>query len=247
MDYAGKVGLVTGASRGIGRQIALQLAKCGADVVLTSRNRSEVEKTAAEISALGVKTRGYACDVTSFGDVSDVGERVIEEFGKLDFLVNNAGIVRDKLMLRMSPEDWSEVLAVNLTGIYNTVKVFSPHFLKQRRGKIVNISSVIGLIGNAGQANYAASKAGIIGLSRSLAKEFAPRGITVNVVAPGYISTAMTAGLGKDAQDKMLQLIPLKRFGSVEDVANVVIFLLSSMADYVTGQVVNCDGGMVMG
>ena len=247
MEFAGKVALVTGGSRGIGKEIARQLATRGADVVLTSRSEADVRAVAEELTALGVKARGYACDVSSFEEVNGTGKAIIEEFGKLDFLVNNAGIVRDKLILRMSPEDWNEVLSVNLTGAYNTVKVFAPHFLKQRQGKIVNISSVIGLIGNAGQASYAASKAGIVGLTRSLAKEFASRGITANVVAPGYISTAMTEEITEELQERMLELIPLKRFGSVEDVANVVIFLLSGMADYVTGQVINCDGGMVMG
>ncbi|MFQ5510560.1 MAG: 3-oxoacyl-[acyl-carrier-protein] reductase [Candidatus Krumholzibacteriia bacterium] len=247
MDFAGKVGLVTGASRGIGREIALQLARRGADVALTSRKEPEVRGTAEEVTALGVKAIGYACDVASFEAVRDMAVRLVEEFGRIDFLVNNAGIVRDKLILRMSPDDWGDVLSVNLTGAYNTVKVFAPHFLKQKQGRIVNISSVIGLIGNAGQSSYAASKAGIVGFTRALAKEFAPRNITVNAVAPGYISTAMTEGLGEDLEGRMLELIPLKRFGSVEDVANIVIFLLSGMADYVTGQVINCDGGMVMG
>jgi 3-oxoacyl-[acyl-carrier protein] reductase len=247
MDFRGKKGFVTGASRGIGREIAVQLAKCGADVAVASRSEDDVQRTASEIESLGVKARGYALDVSLYENASDVAGLVVEEFGAPDFLVNNAGITNDKLMLRMTPDDWNQVISTNLTGVYNVTKAFSPHLLKARKGRIVNISSVIGLIGNAGQTSYAASKAGIIGLTKSLAKEFAPRGITVNAVAPGYVETAMTSELGDDTRAKMLELIPLKRFGKVEDVANVVIFLLSGMADYVTGQVINCDGGMVMG
>jgi 3-oxoacyl-[acyl-carrier protein] reductase len=246
MDFAGKIGFVTGGSRGIGKEIAAQLAKRGADVAIASRNKEDVERVAGEIEAFGVKAKGYACDVSSFDDASQVAKRVIEDFGTPDFLVNNAGIVRDKLVLRMTSDDWNQVIATNLTGVYNFVRVFSPHFIKHRKGRIVNISSVIGLVGNAGQTSYAASKAGIIGLTKALAKEFAPRGITVNAVAPGYISTAMTDGLDKETRARMLEMIPLRRFGKVEDVASVVIFLLSDMADYLTGQVINCDGGMVI-
>ncbi len=246
MEHAGKIGFVTGGSRGIGREIAFELAKRGADVAVADIMEQDAKNVAADLRKLGVKADGYACDVSSFEDVERVGKALIEQFGRLDFLVNNAGITRDKLMLRMSPEDWKDVMSVNLTGVFNTVKVFSSQMLKQRAGKIVNISSVIGLIGNAGQANYAASKAGVIGLTRSLAKEFASRGITVNAVAPGFIETAMTEKLGAEARGQMMNVIPLRRFGAVRDVANVVMFLLSDMSDYVTGQVINCDGGMVM-
>ncbi|MDH3216130.1 MAG: 3-oxoacyl-[acyl-carrier-protein] reductase [Candidatus Krumholzibacteria bacterium] len=247
MDFEGKIGFVTGGSRGIGREIALQMAKRGAAVAIVSRGKDDAERVASEIESLGVKARGYACDVSSIDEASRVAQSAIEDLGTPDFLVNNAGIVRDKLILRMTPEDWNQVIATNLTGVYNFVRVFSPHFIKKRSGRIVNISSVIGLVGNAGQTSYAASKAGVIGLTKSLAKEFAPRGITVNAVAPGYIATAMTNDLGEEIQTKMLEMIPLRRFGTVEDVANVVIFLLSGMADYLTGHVINCDGGMVMG
>jgi 3-oxoacyl-[acyl-carrier protein] reductase len=241
-----KVGLVTGASRGIGREIAAQVARQGARVAIVSRRESDAARVAAELEATGATARGYACDVASFSEVERVGKAVLGDFGRIDFLVNNAGIVRDKLILRMTPEDWSDVISVNLTGAFNFVKVFAPQFLKQRSGRIVNITSVVGLMGNAGQANYAASKAGIIGLTKSLAKEFAPRGVTVNAVAPGYITTGMTQEIGGDAQERLKEMIPLKRLGTVEDVAGVVVFLLSGLADYITGQTINCDGGMVM-
>lgn len=247
MDFSGRIAFVTGASRGIGKAIAIQLAQHGASVAISSRTQADIDTTVAEIEASGGKARGFACDVSSWDDANATARRVVEELGTPDFLVNNAGITRDKLLLRMTSEDWNTVISTNLTGVYNVTKAFSPHLLKARKGRIVNISSVIGLIGNAGQTSYAASKAGIIGLTKALAKEFAPRGITVNAVAPGYITTAMTDQLSEEASAKMLELIPLRRFGKVEDVANVVIFLLSGLADYVTGQVVNCDGGMVTG
>ena len=246
MDFAGKVAFITGASRGIGRGVAEALAGRGADVALAGRSQEGVDGAARELEGLGVKARGYACDVASIDRVQEVAKAVIEEFGAVDFIVNNAGIVRDKLVLRMTPDDWDAVLSTNLTGTFNVVRALSPQLLKQRRGRIVNISSVIGLIGNAGQANYAASKAGVIGLTKSLAKEFASRGITVNAVAPGYITTDMTDDVTDEAREKMLEMIPLRRLGTVEDVAKIVLFLLSDMADYVTGQVINCDGGMVM-
>lgn len=246
MDFAGRIGMVTGASRGIGKEIALQLARCGADVAVTSRKQEDVDRVAAALEALGVRAAAYSCDVSSYEDADALAASVVEDLGVPDFLVNNAGIVIDKLLLRMKPDDWDKVISTNLTGVYNVTKAFAPHFLRRRQGRIVNISSVIGLTGNAGQASYAASKAGIIGLTRSLAQEFGARGVTVNAVAPGYVTTAMTDGLGEETKAKLLAMIPMGRLGKVEDVANVVIFLLSSMADYVTGQVINCDGGMVM-
>lgn len=246
MEHTGKVAFVTGGSRGIGKEISVELAKRGANVAVADILEQDSRNVAAELRELGVKAAGYGCDVSSLEQVERVGKAVVEEFGRVDFLINNAGITRDKLMLRMSPEDWDNVLSVNLTGAFNTVKVFSPQMLKQKAGRIVNISSVIGLIGNPGQANYAASKAGVIGLTKAVAKEFASRGITVNAVAPGFIETAMTEKLSEDARGQMLDMIPLRRMGTVRDVANVVMFLLSDMSDYVTGQVVNCDGGMVM-
>jgi 3-oxoacyl-[acyl-carrier protein] reductase len=184
--------------------------------------------------------------VSAYEEAEALAASVVEDLGAPDFLVNNAGIVIDKLLLRMKPDDWDKVISTNLTGVFNVTKVFAPHFLRRRQGRIVNISSVIGLTGNAGQASYAASKAGIIGLTKSLAQEFGARGVTVNAVAPGYVATAMTDGIEEETKAKLLAMIPMGRLGKVEDVANVVIFLLSSMADYVTGQVINCDGGMVM-
>lgn len=246
MDFKGRIGVVTGASRGIGREIALQLARLGADVVITSRKQEDLERMAAELETVGVRARAYACDVSVYQETDALAKSVVDDLGEPDFLINNAGIVVNKLLLRMKPEDWDRVISTNLTGAYNVTKAFAPYFLKRRQGRIVNISSVIGITGNAGQASYAASKAGIIGLTKSLAQEFAVRGVTVNAVAPGYVATAMTDGLDEKTKAKLLAMIPMGRFGKVEDVASVVIFLLSSMADYITGQVINCDGGMVM-
>ncbi|MCI0452164.1 MAG: 3-oxoacyl-[acyl-carrier-protein] reductase [Candidatus Latescibacteria bacterium] len=245
MDLAGQTAVVTGAARGIGREIANRLAGAGAAVAMVDVVEDTVVQSAAEVAGAGVAARGYRCDVSSFDDVAAVGERIVADFGRVDVLVNNAGITRDKLFLRMTPEDWGQVLAVNLTGAFNFTKALAPVMLKQRSGSIVNIASVVGLAGNAGQANYAASKAGLIGLTKSLAKEFAPRGVRVNAVAPGFIRTAMTEGLPEEAQNQMLQVIPLGRMGEPAEVADVVLFLASSLAGYVTGQVINCDGGLI--
>lgn len=241
MNLAGKTAVVTGAARGIGREIAERLAGAGASIAMVDVVEATVVQAASELK----NARGYACDVSSFEQVAAVGERILADFGRVDVLVNNAGITRDKLFLRMSPDDWNQVLAVNLTGAFNFSKALAPAMLKQRGGCMINIASVVGQIGNAGQANYAASKAGLIGLTKSLAKEFAARGVRVNAVAPGFIRTAMTDALPEEVQNQMKQAIPLGRLGEPADVAGVVLFLASDLAEYVTGQVVNCDGGLV--
>ena len=241
-----KVALVTGGARGIGRDIALRLAGCGAGVALVDVQQEAAEETAREVEALGVKARAYVCDVSSYDAVAGLAKAVGGDFDRVDILVNNAGITRDRLLMRMTPEDWNAVLAVNLTGAFNFCKVFAPPMLKRREGGIVNIASVIGQMGNAGQVNYAASKAGIIGLTKALAKEFAGRGVRVNAIAPGFIRTPMTDALTAEVQEKMKEAIPLGRFGDPADVANIVLFLVADLSGYVTGQVINCDGGMIM-
>ena len=238
--------VITGAARGIGREIALRLARDGAAVAVVDVDESAARETAAEIEALGVAAHPFACDVGDYAAVAALGEAVRGTFDRVDILVNNAGITRDGLVMRMKPQDWELVLRVNLTGAFNFCRVFGPGMLRARCGRIVNIASVVGQMGNAGQANYAASKAGLIGLTKSLAREFAPRGVRVNAVAPGFIRTAMTDRLGEDVQASMRSMIPLGRFGEPADVADIVWFLVSDLSRYVTGQVINCDGGMVM-
>ena len=246
MDLKGKVALVTGGARGIGKSIADRLAGAGAGIAVVDVQKETAEEAARAIETAGVAARAYVCDVSSFEAVKELAVSVESDFGQVDFVINNAGITRDRLLMRMTPDDWNAVLAVNLTGTFNFCKVFGPPMLKRREGGIVNIASVIGLMGNAGQANYAASKAGIIGLTKALAKEFAGRGVRVNAVAPGFIQTAMTDALAEDVQIKMKEAIPLGRLGNPEDVANIVLFLVSDLGSYVTGQVINCDGGMIM-
>jgi 3-oxoacyl-[acyl-carrier protein] reductase len=239
------VALVTGAARGIGAEIALRLAGHGAKVAVVDVQLEAARQTAESAKALGVEAQAYECDVSSFEAVKALAESVSSDLGGVDILVNNAGITRDRLIMRMTPEDWNAVLSVNLTGAFNFCKVFGPQMIKKRAGSIVNIASVIGLSGNAGQANYAASKAGVIGLTKSLAKEFGSRGVRVNAIAPGFIETAMTESLAEDIQKQMKTAIPLGKFGKPGDIANVVVFLVSELGSYVTGQVINCDGGMV--
>ncbi|HET6349635.1 MAG TPA: 3-oxoacyl-[acyl-carrier-protein] reductase [Candidatus Krumholzibacteria bacterium] len=245
MEQSGRVAVVTGAARGIGREIAARLADGGISIAVVDVAEDSATQTAAELARPGVSARGYRCDVSSLDEASALGERVLGDFGRVDVLVNNAGITRDRLLVRMTAEDWSAVLNVNLTGAFNMCKALAPAMLKQRSGCIVNIASVVGQVGNAGQANYAASKAGMMGLTKSLAREFAPRGVRVNAVAPGFIRTSMTEALPEEVQQQMKQSIPLGRFGETGDVADVVMFLVSNGSSYVTGQVINCDGGLV--
>jgi 3-oxoacyl-[acyl-carrier protein] reductase len=243
---ANQIAVVTGAGRGIGRAIALKFAAEGADVVCVSRTAENSEKVAAEIRALGRKAWAHAVDVADAAAVAACGEKVLAETGRVDVLVNNAGITRDGLIMRMSEEDWDAVLDTNLKGAFLFTKAFSRAMLKQRSGRIINIASVIGLIGNAGQCNYAASKSALLGFTKSAARELASRGITANVVAPGFIETDMTSGLTEETRAAILKQIPLGTFGQAEDIANAALFLASPAARYVTGQVLTVDGGMVM-
>ena len=243
----GKTALVTGASRGIGRAIALQLAAEGAKVAINfAGNTAKAEEVKAEIESKGGEALLVQADVASTEAVEAMIKTVTEAWGKIDILVNNAGITRDGLLMRMKDSDFDEVISTNLKGVYNCTKTVSKLMIKQRSGRIVNMASIVGITGNAGQTNYAAAKAGIIGFSKSAAKEFAARGITVNVVAPGFIETDMTAVLPDNLKETMLKDIPLGRIGKPEDIANAVKFLVSEQASYITGQVIRVDGGMSM-
>ena len=241
-----QIAVVTGAGRGIGRAIALKFANEGADVVVVSRTQENSEKVAAEIRALGRQAWAHAVDVADAAAVSAAAEKILADCGKVDILVNNAGVTRDGLLMRMSDADWDTVLDTNLKGAFLVTKAFSRAMIKARAGRIVNISSVIGLIGNAGQCNYAASKAGLIGFTQSAAKELAGRGITVNAIAPGFIETDMTAELKEDMKAALLKQIPLGCLGQSDDIAGAALYLASPAARYVTGQVLTVDGGMVM-
>ena len=243
----GKNVIVTGATRGIGREIALTLAQNGANIAINYRNlNSEVENLLNEIKSFGVDAFAIKCDVSIADEVDKFIKEVKAHYNTIDVLVNNAGITKDGLLLRMKDEDFNSVLDVNLKGTFNTTKSISPIMIKQKHGKIINISSVVGIVGNAGQCNYAASKAGVIGFSKSVARELASRNINVNVVAPGYIDTDMTKSLPDKVKDEILKSIPMKKMGNPKEVANLVLFLSSSLSDYITGQVINVDGGMVM-
>ncbi|ELC8430544.1 3-oxoacyl-[acyl-carrier-protein] reductase [Clostridium perfringens] len=242
-----KVAIVTGGTRGIGRAIALKLADHGANIVINYRNSDkEAEELKAILEGKGVKVLTVKCDISNFEDSKNLMDKCKEVFGKIDILVNNAGITKDTLIMRMKEEDFDNVIDVNLKGTFNCAKHASAIMLKQRFGKIINMTSVVGIAGNAGQVNYAASKAGVIGLTKSLAKELGSRGITVNAVAPGFINTDMTASLSEKVKEEASKNIPLKRLGDPEDVANLVGFLASDAANYITGQIINVDGGMVM-
>jgi 3-oxoacyl-[acyl-carrier protein] reductase len=245
-QLASQIAVVTGAGRGIGRAIALKFAAEGADVACVSRTQENSEKVAAEVRALGRKAWAYAVDVADSAQVSAAAEKILAEAGKVDVLVNNAGVTRDGLLMRMSDADWDTVLNTNLKGAFLFTKALTRHFAKQRSGRIINVASVIGLIGNAGQANYAASKAGLIGFTQSVARELAGRGVTCNALAPGFIETDMTSVLNPEVKAELLKRIPLNSFGQADDIANAALFLASPGARYITGQVLTVDGGMVM-
>ncbi len=242
-----KVALVTGGSRGIGKAIALSLADAGADVALTFLNSKEsAESLVEEIRAKGRKAKAYQSNASDFSQANELVQKIIQEFGKLDILVNNAGITKDGLLLRMSEQDWNTVIDTNLKSVFNFTKAVYRPMMSQQSGKIINIASVVGLTGNAGQANYVAAKAGVIGFTKSVAKELASRNIQINAVAPGFVDTDMTGKLTDSQKEAILKLIPMKRTAKPEEIAAVVRFLASSEADYVTGQVLCVDGGMVM-
>jgi 3-oxoacyl-[acyl-carrier protein] reductase len=246
MRLAGKVALVTGGARGIGQAIAMTFAREGADIVVADVNLEIAQKTALEIEGLGRKALALEMDVTKFEAVEEGINKILDKMGKVDILVNNAGITKDNLLLRMSQVDWDAVINVNLKGTFNCIKAVSRPMIKQRSGRIVSIASIIGLMGNPGQANYAASKAGIIALTKTVAKELASRNINANAVAPGFIQTEMTAKLPEELKKKMLEAIPLAKLGTPQDVANACLFLVSEESSYITGQVITVDGGMVM-
>ena len=241
-----QVAVVTGAGRGIGRAIALRFAEAGADVVVVSRTVENSEKTAAEIRALGRKAWALAVDVSDPAAIATAAETLLAQAGRVDILVNNAGVTKDGLLMRMSESDWDTVLDTNLRGAFLFTKALTRAFLKQRSGRIINLASVIGLIGNAGQCNYAASKAGLIGFTKSVAKEFGSRGVTCNAIAPGFIATDMTAGLDDKLKESLLTQIPLGTLGQPEDIAHAAVYLAGPGGRYVTGQVLTVDGGMVM-
>ncbi len=241
----GKIALITGAAQGIGKGIALEFAKQGATVAFTVRKHDErSESLVNEIAAMGGTAKAYAADAASFSSAAEVVAEVMKDFGKIDILVNNAGITKDGLLMRMTEEQWDMVINTNLKSAFNYIHAITPIMMKQRAGSIINMTSIVGITGNAGQANYAASKAGMIGLTKSVAKELGSRGVRVNAIAPGFIATEMTGVLNEDTKKQWILNIPLRREGKAEDVANVAVFLGSEMSSYVTGQVISCCGGL---
>lgn len=246
MDMKDKIVIITGSTKGIGKEIALEFGRCGAKVVVSGRNEDRANEVCEEIRAAGGEAAAIIADVSKMDDAQALIDKSVETYGRIDVLVNNAGITRDNLIMRMKEEDWNTVVDINLKGTFNCVKSITRLMMKQRSGKIINITSVVGQIGNAGQVNYSASKAGIIGLTKSVAKELATRGITCNAIAPGFIETDMTDVLDEKTREGLLTQIPLNRLGSVSDIARVTTFLASDAADYITGQTINVDGGMVM-
>ena len=246
IDLKGKTAIVTGGGKGIGKAIALKLASFGANVVVNIASSTDADETVKQIEAFGAQALVYRCDVRNLEDVNEMVKKTIEKFGSVDILVNNAGITRDNLIMRMDEKDFDDVIAINLKGAFNCTKAVTRPMMKQRSGVIINISSVVGVMGNAGQANYCASKAGLIGLTKSTAKELSSRGIRANAIAPGFIESAMTDKLSDEIKEQYFKSIPLARFGKAEDVANTVAFLVSDMGSYITGQVINVDGGLLM-
>jgi 3-oxoacyl-[acyl-carrier protein] reductase len=246
MRLKDKVALITGGARGIGKAIAMAFAREGADIAVADVNLEIAQQTASEIEGLGRRAMAITMDVTNFDAVEDGLNKILDKMGKVDILVNNAGITKDNLLLRMSQADWDAVINVNLKGTFNCIKAVSRPMIKQRSGRIISIASIIGLMGNPGQANYAASKAGIIALTKTVAKELASRNVNANAVAPGFIQTEMTAKLPEELKKKMLEAIPLGKLGTPEDVANLCLFLASDESSYITGQTITVDGGMVM-
>lgn len=247
MKLLGKVALVTGASRGIGRDIAIELAKAGANVAVNyAGSEARANEVVQEIQSLGRESFAVQCDVANGESVAEMVKQTIDRWGSLDILVNNAGITRDNLIMRMKEDEWDDVINTNLKGVFLCTKAVTRQMMKQKSGRIINISSVVGESGNAGQANYVAAKAGVIGLTKTTAKELAPRGITVNAVAPGFITTDMTDKLTDEIKEGMLKMIPLAKFGEPKDIANAVTFLASDDSRYITGQTIHVNGGMVM-
>lgn len=247
MKFKDKIAIVTGASSGIGREIAVQFAREGATVIINYSNSSQgAEEVKNLIEEFGGTALTYKCDVSKYSEVESMIEKIIVDYKHIDILVNNSGITRDNLIMRMDEEEFDSVIDTNLKGTFNTIKCVSRYMIRQKKGKIINMASVVGITGNAGQSNYAASKAGVIALTKSVAKEFATRNINVNAIAPGYIETRMTDVLNDKVKDEILSKIPAKRIGKPEDIAKTAVFLASEDSNYITGQVINVDGGMVM-